>query len=194
MPAQVDDAKARHNARILACAQALGGANPTVVVSLGGLVGQALAPEPGWATVPVSLLQLGLAGGTIPAALVMRRFGRRNGYLIGATIGMISGAIAAAGAGLSSFALFCAGTFLAGFYSSYVLSYRFAATDTASAGFRSRAIAWVMAGGVLGGIIGPQTVIWTRELVPGSAFCVCFVPLRSRPARAGPAGGLFGRS
>src|SRR3954453_8037094 len=71
MPATSDNMIARHNARVLACAQALGGANPSIVVSLGGLVGQTLADK-GIATLPVSLLNLGLALGTIPAAMVMR--------------------------------------------------------------------------------------------------------------------------
>ncbi len=170
-----NDRTARHNAVILSCAQALGGANPAIVVSLGGLVGQAIAPDPAYATVPVSLLQLGIAAGTIPAALVMRRFGRRGGYLIGATIGMIAGSVAATGAARGMFGLFCLGTFLAGFYSAYVQSYRFAATDVASAEFRARAISWVMAGGVIAGIVGPQTVIWTRDLVPGSPFAGGFL-------------------
>jgi MFS family permease len=160
---------------VLSCAQALGGASPAIVISLGGLVGQTIAPDPVYATVPVSLLQLGIAAGTIPAALVMRRFGRRGGYLIGATIGMIAGSVAATGAARGAFGLFCLGTFLAGFYSAYVQSYRFAATDTASAGFRARAISWVMAGGVIAGVVGPQTVIWTRDLIPGSPFAGGFL-------------------
>jgi MFS family permease len=171
----IDDGTARHNARILSCAQALGGANPAIVVSLGGLVGQAIAPDPAYATVPVSLLQLGIAAGTIPAALAMRRFGRRGGYLIGATIGMVAGSVAATGAAQGSFGLFCLGTFLAGFYSAYVQSYRFAAMDVASPGFRARAIGWVMAGGVVAGVVGPQTVIWTRDLVSGSPFAGGFL-------------------
>ena len=170
-----DDRLARHNAFILAIAQALGGANPSIVVALGGLVGEALASDPGYATLPVSLLQLGLASGTIPAALVQRRLGRRTGYLIGAAVGVLSGSVAAAGVSLSSFTVFCLGTFLAGFYSAYVQSYRFAATDVASDAFRMRAISWVMAGGVAGGIVGPQTVIWTRDLLPGAPFAGAFL-------------------
>jgi MFS family permease len=172
---QVDDKTARHNALVLACAQALGGANPAIVVSLGGLVGQAIAPDPTYATVPVSLLQLGIAAGTIPAAIVMRRLGRRGGYLIGACIGTVAGSVAATGAAVGAFGLFCLGTFLAGFYSAYVQSYRFAATDTASPGFRAKAISWVMAGGLVAGVIGPQTVIWMRDLVPGSPFAGGFL-------------------
>src|SRR3954452_19230951 len=174
MPATSDNTIARHNARVLACAQALGGANPSIVVSLGGLVGQTLA-EKGIATLPVSLMNLGLALGTIPAAMLMRRFGRRSGYILGATLGVCGGSIAASGIALSSFALFCLGTFVAGFYASYVQSYRFGATDAASPGFRPRAISWVMAGGIAGGVIGPQTVIWMRDLIPGAMFAGAFL-------------------
>jgi MFS family permease len=169
-----NDTLARHNARVLACAQALGGANPSIVVSLGGLVGQTLA-EKDIATLPVSVMNLGLALGTIPAAMMMRRFGRRTGYLVGTSLGVCAGSIAAMGIGAASFALFCMGTFIAGFYGAYVQSYRFGAADAASPGFRSRAVSWVMAGGVAGGVIGPQTVIWMRDLVPGAMFAGAFL-------------------
>ena len=99
----------------LTLAQAFGGANAPVVVSLGGLVGQHLSPDPDLITLPVSLLNLGLALGTLPAAYVMRRFGRRAGYLLGTMIGAVSGLIAAIGIVLGSFIVFCLGTCLAGF-------------------------------------------------------------------------------
>lgn len=171
----VDDQVAKHNARVLACAQALGGANPAIVISLGGIVGQTLAADKTLATLPVSALNIGLAAGTIPAAMLMRRFGRREGYLLGAMIGVGAGLAAAAGVVLSSFALFCAGTFLGGLYAAFVQSYRFAAADSASGAFKARAISWVMAGGLAAGVIGPQTVIWTRDLVPGAMFAGGFL-------------------
>src|SRR5215212_10567512 len=97
----------RHNARVLAVAQSLGGASPAIIISLGGLVGQTLATDKSLATVPVSLLQLGLATGTIPAALLMRRLGRRTGYIIGALIGVVAGCTAAYGITSSLFMVFC---------------------------------------------------------------------------------------
>jgi MFS family permease len=171
----IDDRIARHNSLVLSVAQALGGASPAIVVSLGGIVGAALAPDKGLATLPVSLLQLGLAVGTLPAAYVMRRFGRRSGYILGALTGVVGGTVAAAGIAIGSFLLFCLGTLAAGFYASYVQSYRFAATDSASPAFKARAISWVMAGGLAAGIIGPQAVIWTRELVPSALFAGSFL-------------------
>ena len=64
---------------MLAVAQSLGGASPAIIISLGGLVGQTLSPDKSLATLPVSLLQLGLATGTIPAAMLMRNWDGARG-------------------------------------------------------------------------------------------------------------------
>jgi MFS family permease len=157
------DQLARRNLLILTAAQALGASGPPIIVSLGGIVGQTLSPDPTLATLPVSLFNLGLALGTLPAAAIMRRFGRRSGYLLGTGFGMAGGLIAAVGLLEASFLLFCLGTLAAGFYGSYVQSYRFAAADGASGPFKAKAISWVLIGGLLAAIIGPQLVIWTRD-------------------------------
>jgi predicted MFS family arabinose efflux permease len=127
-----DQSVVRRNIFILTAAQALGAASPPIIISLGGLVGQTLAPSPNLATLPVSVYSLGLAIGTLPAAFFMRRLGRRNAYLLGTLFGFASGLIATFGISAASFALFCLGTFTAGFYGAYVQSYRFAATDMAT--------------------------------------------------------------
>lgn len=169
------DSLARRNAFVLAGAQALGGANPAIIVSLGGIVGSQLVSNQAFATVPVSLLQLGIAAGVIPAAMLMRRIGRRSSYFVGALLGTTGAAIAAAGVGTRAFWLFCIGTFICGLYGSFVQSYRFAAADTASPDFRPRAISWVMIGGLLAAFIGPQTVLWTRDLTPAAPFAASFL-------------------
>ena len=197
------DKLAKRNAIVLACAQALGGANPAIIVSLGGIVGSQLVTDKAFATVPVSLMQLGIACGVIPAAFLMRRLGRRSGYLIGAFVGATAAGIAAAGAGGRLFWLFCLGTFLCGLYGAFVQSYRFAAADTASEAFRPRAISWVMIGGLAAGVIGPQSVYWTRDLTPSAPFAASFLAqgglallavvvvslLRAPPPARFPAGG-----
>jgi MFS family permease len=173
--APASDAIAKHNAVVLAVAMALGGSSPAIVVSLGGLVGQALAWNKELATLPVSLLNLGLALGTIPAAMLMRKAGRRTGYIIGAGIGLAGGCLAAFGIASFSFTLFCLGTLIIGSYGSFNQSYRFAATDSASEAFKPRAISWVMTGGLVAGVIGPQTVIWTRDAVQTAPFAGAFL-------------------
>lgn len=177
---------ARRNIVVLTAAQALGGASAPIVMSLGGLVGHQLAPDPAMATVPVSVFGLGLAAGTIPAALVMRRFGRRIGYLLGALFGVLAGGVAAFGIFADAFWVFTCGTFIAGLYGAYVQSYRFAAADAAEGALKAKAISWVMVGGLVGAVIGPQLVIWTRDAVAGTPFAGSFVSQAILPLIAIP--------
>ncbi|ASC89002.1 MFS transporter [Alcaligenes nematophilus] len=165
----------RRNAFILSGMQALGGANPALVVALSSLVGQKMASSPDLATLPVGIFNLGLAVGILPAAYLMRRLGRQGGYIIGALLGIGAGLLAAAGIYSLSFVMFCVGTLLAGLYASYVQSYRFAAADDASDAFRPKAISWVMAGGLLGAIIATQTIIHTQDIWPEHPFAAAFL-------------------
>ena len=165
----------RRNLTVLILAQSLGAASGPIVISLGGLVGQDLATDPALATLPVSIYNLGLALGTVPAAWIMRQYGRRSGYLLGAMIGVFSGLVAAGAISFGAFIFFCLGTFLAGLYASYVQSYRFAAADGREGADRGRAISWVMVGGLIAAIIGPQLVIATRDAVPGVPFAGSFL-------------------
>ncbi len=174
--ADLVEQKARHrNIWVLTAGQALGGANAPIVIALGGLVGQHLAAAPALITLPASLMNLGLALGTLPAAYGMRRFGRKPAYLFGACVGVLAGLIAALGIIQASFAIFCFGTGLAGFYAAYVQSYRFAAADSETGAASQKAIARVMVGGLAAAILGPQIVIWTKGAVPGTPFAGSFL-------------------
>lgn len=166
---------ARRNVGLLMAAQSLSGAGPSIIISLGGIVGQMLAPSAMLATVPVSLFNLGVAVGTLPAAWLMRRVGRRAAYMLGALVATASGIIAAGGVAGMLFAVFCIGTFAAGFSGAFVQSYRFAAADAAPPALRANAISRVMIGGLIAGVIGPQLVIWTRDSIPGIPFSGSFL-------------------
>lgn len=167
----------RRNIGLLTAAQALGGATPPIVISLGGVVGLQLAENKALATLPVSALNIGLAAAVVPAAWLMRRHGRRVAYVMGGLAGVLAGVIAAGGIGAQSFWLFCLGTFIAGWYGAFVQSYRFAAADCAPDEGKARAISMVMVGGLAAAVIGPQTVIWTRELSPHMPFAASFLAL-----------------
>ncbi len=169
------DALARRNLRLLVATQALGGAAPPIIISLGGIVGQALAHDPALATLPVSLFHLGLALSTIPMAMLMRRLGRRNAYVLAALMAVVSGLIAAAGVFQASFLTFCVGVAQAGFYGAAVQSYRFAASDAVAVPQRAKAISRIMIGGLIAAVIGPQVVIWTRDALPAAPFAGSFI-------------------
>jgi MFS family permease len=176
--AGVDDRIARRNVALLAFAQALGGASASIVIATGPLIGSALlGSDKSLATLPVSFMVLGTALGMLPAGMIMRRFGRRRSFLgssIGGTITSLLAAWAVLGASFWLFTLACAAM---GFVTAFVQQFRFAAADTASPAFRPRAISWVMAGGILAGVIGPQTVILTRDLFAPILFAGTYIAL-----------------
>ena len=159
----------------LALAQALGGANANVVYATGAIVGSQLAPDPSLVTFPISLFVVGMACGTLPTGYISRRYGRRAAFLIGTTLGVVAGMIGLAAVLRASFALFCLATFVAGFYSAVVQSFRFAATDGAAPSLRARAISWVMVGGLVGGVIGPQMIQVTMDLWPPDLVAASFI-------------------
>src|SRR6202021_1583648 len=168
-------ARARSNVVRLAAAQALTGANAAVIFATGSIVGGTLAPGISFATVPLSIYVVGLAAGTLPTGAISRRYGRRVAFIIGTGCGVLTGLLGAFAILHSSFPLFCCATFLGGLYGAVSQSYRFAAADGASAGYRPKAVSWVMAGGVFAGVLGPQLVQWTMDIWPPYLFAFSFL-------------------
>ncbi|WP_194864895.1 MFS transporter [Alloalcanivorax profundimaris] len=165
----------RGNIWRLSVSQALAGANAVVVYATGAIVGDALAPSPVLATLPVSIFVVGMAASIMPVGMVARRHGRRTAFLLGAGAGVLAGLVATVAVLVASFWLFCLSTFLGGAYAAVVVSYRFAAADGVAPARRARALSLVMAGGVAAGVIGPQLVTWTMDLWPPVTFSATFV-------------------
>ena len=159
----------------LSAAQALAGANSTVVYATGAILGNMLAPSQALATLPISIFVVGMAAGTLPAGAIARRHGRRAAFLTGTGCGVLAGLVAALAAVLGSFWLFCAATFLGGAYAAVVLSFRFAAADCVPPKRRPRALSAVMAGGVFAGVIGPQLVTYTMDLWQPYLFAATYL-------------------
>lgn len=159
----------------LAVAQALAGANTTVVYATGAIVGNMLAPSKALATLPISIFVVGMAACTLPAGMIAQRYGRRTAFLAGTGCGVLTGLLAALAVVLGSFWLFCAATFFGGAYAAVVLSFRFAAADCAPPERRARALSAVMAGGVFAGVIGPQLVTYTMNLWLPHVFAATFL-------------------
>jgi predicted MFS family arabinose efflux permease len=146
----------RVNVGILAANQVLYLVAAITVLTIGGLVGQRLAPSPALATLPIAMVTVGGVLATVPASLLMKRVGRRAGFVVGAVVGGAGGAATSVLAiSLGSFALFCAGNLLIGVYQAFAHYHRFAAADAASPAFESQAISLVLAGGVAAAFLGP---------------------------------------
>lgn len=167
---------ARRGILALAACQALLVTSNITVVSLSGLVGVRLAPDPAMALLPTATFVAGAALSTLPLSLRMGSHGRRAGFSLGALAGIAGAALCALALALGSFPLFCLGTAVIGAYSAAGGYYRFAAADLAPEAGRSRAVSLVLAGGMLGGVLGPESSKLTRDLT-SVPFQGCYLAL-----------------
>ena len=155
---EFDDRRAKRNVAVLFCAQAILGAQLPVNMILGGLAGALLADNRALATLPISIMVLTSMLTALPASHFMGRFGRKAGFLLGAAAGAVGGALGARALAIGSFELLLLGAAFTGMYQSTQGFFRFAAADTASPAFKPKAISWVLAGGLLSALIGPEIV------------------------------------
>ena len=143
------------NLSILIVAQLFSVAGTVAVVTLGGIVGERIAPTPTLATLPASLMIVGTALATIPAAQLMSRIGRARGFALGASLAAIGQAVAVFAMVESSFVLFCSGTALIGTSLGFSQQYRFAAAEAVATEDSPKAVSIVLAGSIGGALLGP---------------------------------------
>jgi MFS family permease len=144
--------------------------NDTSLVSVPPFQWLGLSRDSQLATLPIFLAHLGLMTTTVPASLLMARVGRRGGFTLGGMAGILSGMLSLIGIFQQSFPLMCLGAFFQGAAGAFAWYFRFAAADAADAAYKAKAISLVMAGGVLAGIIGPQTAKWSVDLLSPVLF------------------------
>ena len=151
-----NDRQTRRNIAVLVAAQALLGAQLPMLFVVGGLAGSMLAGNVCFVTLPISLIVFGSMTTAPWMSPLMQRRGRKFGFCVGALCGAIGAAIGVYALHISSFGTLLLGSYFTGIYMSAHGFYRFAAADTASESYRPKAISYVMAGGLLAAIIGPQ--------------------------------------
>jgi predicted MFS family arabinose efflux permease len=148
----------------LVVAQALGLSGAPLVLMVGSIVGQELAPRPGLATLPLAMMVVGTALAAGPVALVMQRVGRRIGFAGGGSLAAVAGLTAALAIEVGSFVLFSLGTLLLGATLAAVQQYRFAAAEMGGPENAGRSVALVLAGGIAAGVLGPEIGRRARDL------------------------------
>ncbi len=172
---ELDDARARRNAVILAIANGLNGLGAVVLMTLGGIVGQILSGRDELATLPIAAYSIGSLLMLFPASMVMQRFGRRAGFLVGAELGFIGGVIGVYAIYQQDFTLFCVSAVFTGFYQAFANFYRFAAADTGRPSIRPKAVSWVMLGGLASALLGAQFVLETKDLLAPAFYAGAFL-------------------
>ena len=152
------------NLWLLAVCQGLFLTNNVVFIAINGLVGLSLAPLGWMATLPVMGYVVGGALSTGLVAKTQTRFGRRTSFQIGLLVAFLAALLCAYAAMNRNFWLLCTATLVAGYYNANAGLYRFAAAELARPEWREKAVSLVMAGGLIGAVLGPNLAAQTRTL------------------------------
>ncbi|MEM9438456.1 MAG: MFS transporter [Pseudomonadota bacterium] len=158
------NSRAKRNVLVLVAAQAMLGSQITMIFVIGGLAGQMMAPNPCLATLPISLIVFGSMTTAPWLSRLMQAQGRVTGFMVGSAGGLCGSLIGAYALSVNDFWLLLVGSYMTGMYMSAQGFYRFAAADTASDDFRPKAISYVMAGGLISALIGPQLTKVTNDI------------------------------
>ncbi len=150
---------------LLTLCQGLFLTNNVVFIAINGLVGLQLAPHSWMATLPLTAYVAGGALSTILVARHQRALGRRRAFQLGLLMAIVATSLCALASWQRSFGLLVLGTVLAGYYQANASLYRFAAAELVPAAAREKAISWVLAGGILGAVIGPNLASASRDLL-----------------------------
>lgn len=174
----------RANVFLLAAAQCVYVISSSGHAMFSGLAGAMLAPSPYLATVPLSLMVIGTVSGSIPMSFLMKRRGRRFGFLLGAAFAMAAGALAAYAMYQRSFALFSVACMLQGVYQSATLYYRYAAIELAPESYQGRAVAYVIGGGLVAALITPNLMAYAGNLTAPVTFAGIYLAMTVAGAAA----------
>ena len=164
------------NLWLMAAAQGLFLTNNVLFVAVNGLVGYSLAPLSWMATLPILGYVVGGAISTGPVAASQARWGRKASFQIGLAGAFFSTLLAAYAVINKNFWLLVTATVISGYYSANGQLYRFAAAELAKPEYRERAVSMVLAGGIIGGVIGPNLAKWTQHLWT-TPFAAAYVAL-----------------
>ncbi len=169
---------AKRNVSILTVAQSILGSAAPLSFSVGGLAGfQLLGADKSLATAPLTGFNVGVALGAIVVAAASRFLGRRESFMVGALMGAIGGSVAALALFRSEFWLFAFGLMLIGLSGGFTQKIRFAAADASPSFYKGKAISWILAGGIVSAIVGPQLAIWLKDWMEPVTFAGAFMGL-----------------
>lgn len=169
------------NVCLLVICQALCNSLTTVMLATSALAGYHLAANKGLATLPHAVQWVGTMAMAIPAALLMRHWGRKAAFIFGASFGVVGGLIGAWGLFVGEFWIFVGSMILVGFFNAFGQNFRFAAAEAAPLDWRSRAISFVVGGGLIAAFIGPEIAKLTKDIYADHVFAGTYLAVAAIP-------------
>ena len=153
------------NILTLAACQLISATGAIIMVTLGGIIGTKLSPDPTLATLPVSIMVLCMAATTVPATVLMRRIGRRKGFALASLSAVASTVLAGVALNLGSFTVFILAGATFGINMAFTQQYRHAAAESVEPAHSPQAISYVLLGAIGGALLGPELVKYGQYAV-----------------------------
>ena len=167
----------RSNVAVLSVCQALATGAGSIDMTLTALTGYQLAPNKLLATLPFSLITVAGVFVIFSASMLMKRIGRRLGFMLGAAVGTLGGIVSFWAVLHADFWIFCIGTAAVGIFQAFAQYYRLAASDSVRDEDKSKAISMVLAGGVVAAVAGPLLASWSKDLIPTVLFAGSYLAI-----------------
>jgi MFS family permease len=152
------------NIYLLSIGQVIGMSATTMVVLIGGLIGTEIAPSPTLATLPTTMMFIGLALTTIPAALLMKKIGRKKGFILSSLSASLATFLASFAVYSHNFTLFCASAILLGSNGAFMQQFRFAALESVNKEQAGKAVSMILFAGIIAGFLGPEIAKRSKNL------------------------------
>lgn len=150
----------------LAFAQAIMMSVNTMLLTLSSIVGFQLAQDKSLATLPIAIQFCATMLTTIPAALWMGKFGRKSGFFIASLLGCLGAVIGYVAISWQSFLLLNVATLFVGIYTGFGNYFRFVAVEVSADQYKNNAISYVLLGGIIAAVVGPNLAVWSRTILP----------------------------
>ena len=167
----------KSNLIILVLCQLISATGSIVMVTLGGIIGATLADNPALATLPVSAMVVAVAATTVPASLLMRRVGRRIGFILASLSAAAAVSLTLYALTIQSFGWFIASLMLFGVNMAFTQQYRYAAAESVERRYIPRAVSFVLVGSIGGALIGPEIATRGQFWISGTPFAGTIVAL-----------------
>ena len=165
------------NIIILTSCQLISATGAIIMVTLGGIIGAKLSPDPTLATLPVSIMVLCMAATTIPATMLMKKIGRRRGFSLASLSAMVGTSLGGLALYESSFTLFIVAGSVFGINMAFTQQYRYAAAESVEPHHSPRAISYVLLGAIGGALVGPELVKYGQFAVASVQYLGTLIAL-----------------
>ncbi len=165
------------NLYVLVTCQLISATSTITFVTLGGIIGAQLTANKAIVTLPLSLMVVAVAATTIPATIIMRRLGRRHGFMMASACAVLAMLVSIVALRLGSFSMFCIATMMLGVNIAFTQQYRYAAAESVTPERVPRAISFVLLGSIGGAFLGKELATRGGAWVDGIPFAGSFVAL-----------------